>query len=62
MTKTPNRINYITDGKDALFVELYDVDDMMQKIEFLLNNPPFRYASFNLYDWLGMMCKTTLQY
>ncbi|MEW6417134.1 MAG: glycosyltransferase family 4 protein [Nitrospirota bacterium] len=39
VTKVPSTIDYINDGEDALFVRLNDVDDMRNKIEFLLNNP-----------------------
>jgi len=39
ITRTPSTEDYILDGKSALFVEPYNVDDMKNKIEFLLNNP-----------------------
>lgn len=39
VTKTPSAVDYIADGKNALFVQPYDVDDMRRKIEFLLANP-----------------------
>lgn len=39
VTKTPSTVDYITDGRDALLVEPYSIDDMKQKIEFLLANP-----------------------
>lgn len=38
VTKTPSTVDYIADGKNALFVQPYDVDDMRRKIEFLLAN------------------------
>ena len=38
VTKTPSTLDYVADGKNALFVAPYDVDDMRRKIEFLLAN------------------------
>lgn len=39
VTKTPSAKDYITNSKDGLFVEPYNIGDMREKIEFLLNNP-----------------------
>lgn len=39
VTKTPSTIDYIAHGENALFVQPYNVDDMREKIEFLLTNP-----------------------
>ncbi|MEW6068096.1 MAG: glycosyltransferase family 4 protein [Nitrospirota bacterium] len=39
VTKVPSTVDYINDGENALFVRLNDVDDMRNKIEFLLHNP-----------------------
>ena len=39
VTKVPSTVDYINDNEDALFVRLNDVDDMRNKIEFLLHNP-----------------------
>ncbi|MBE0427548.1 MAG: glycosyltransferase family 4 protein [Nitrospirae bacterium] len=39
VTKVPSTVDYINDLEDALFVRLNDVDDMRNKIEFLLHNP-----------------------
>ncbi|MEW6570931.1 MAG: glycosyltransferase family 4 protein [Nitrospirota bacterium] len=39
VTKMPSTVDYINDKEDAFFVRLNDVEDMRNKIEFLLNNP-----------------------
>jgi len=39
VTKVTSTDDYINDGEDALFVKLNDVEDMKNKIEFLLQNP-----------------------
>lgn len=39
VTKTPGTIDYVNDGSDALFVEPYNVEDMLGKMEFLLEHP-----------------------
>ncbi len=39
VTKGPSTVDYINDNEDALFVRLNDIDDMRNKIEFLLHNP-----------------------
>lgn len=53
VTKVPGVIDYVTPGKDALFVGLYDVSDMRQKIELLLNNP-------SLVERLGKQARETI--
>ena len=39
VTKTPSTKDYIINGKDVLFVEPYNIGDMRDKIECLLDNP-----------------------
>jgi len=39
VAKTPGVVDYIEDGKNALFYELANSFDLKEKIEFLLNNP-----------------------
>jgi len=39
VTKVPSTVDYINDNENALFVRLNDIDDMRNKIEFLLHNP-----------------------
>jgi glycosyltransferase involved in cell wall biosynthesis len=39
VTKVPSTIDYITDGEDALLVKIHDINDMRNKIEFLLGHP-----------------------
>lgn len=41
VTSTPSTVDYINNGKNGLFVEPYNVEDMKKRIEFLLNNPLF---------------------
>jgi len=39
VTKVPSTVDYVNDNEDALFVKLNNIDDMKNKIEYLLNNP-----------------------
>ena len=39
VTRVPGLLDYVEDGKTALLVDPYDVDDMRRKIAFLLSNP-----------------------
>jgi len=39
VTKVPSTVDYIVDGENGLLVNVYDSEDMRNKIEFLLNNP-----------------------
>jgi len=39
VTKVPATIDYVVDGENALLVNVYDSEDMRNKIELLLNNP-----------------------
>jgi len=39
VTNTASSVDYVKDGEDAILVKRNDVQDMKNKIEFLLNNP-----------------------
>lgn len=39
VTKTPGTVDYVNDGSDALFVDLYNIEDMLNKIKFLYEHP-----------------------
>jgi glycosyltransferase involved in cell wall biosynthesis len=38
VTRTPSSEDYLTDNKDALFVRLYDPEDLAEKIDMLLHD------------------------
>ncbi len=39
VTKTPSSVDYLTDYQGSFFVEPYDVQDLKEKMRFLLENP-----------------------
>jgi glycosyltransferase involved in cell wall biosynthesis len=39
VTKTPGTVDYVNDGSDALFVDPYNIEDMLNKIKFLYEHP-----------------------